>query len=178
MLETKDYNKIYDTEEEYKQNYLQSQYFPIWEQLTKFLTSEDRILEIGCGTGQFAHYLEDLGFTDYRGFDSSDRAIQIAKERCSQIFFVGDAYNYSNYRSYYNTIIITEILEHLEDDEMIFTNIKKGTKFLFSLPTFKCKGHLRSFPNRKSIVERYGTFISFKKIFQYEHWFYGMGVVR
>ncbi len=184
MVET--YNKIYETDQEYKKHYTHSRYYPIWEFLAGFINKDDLILEIGCGTGQFAHMLKDLGITNYRGFDFSEKAVEVAKQNCDQSFFVGDAYKEESYQYPFNTLVATEVLEHLLRDidllsnlsELIRAHKQEGVKLLFSLPTFLCTGHYRCFPTKQSIVDRYGTLIDFKIIDRYRNWFYGEGVFR
>lgn len=58
-----------------------------------FVKDENKILEIGCGTGRDAEELVKLGF-DYTGIDASKGMLAIARQRVPQgKFQVGDFYN-------------------------------------------------------------------------------------
>src|SRR5690606_1298081 len=96
----------------YHVHYKDSHYYVAWTQVLRFLTKikPTNILEIGCGTGQFAEYLRDEGFTDYEGFDFSKEAIDIAKSRVEMNFYVGNALNSELYEKDFGAIVCLEVL--------------------------------------------------------------------
>ena len=85
------------------------------------------VLDVGCGTGNLADYY----FGDYTGFDISEVATKKAKEirRKDACFAVRDC-TYPEYigETKYDTIVISELLEHIDNDEILFSNIKKWAK--------------------------------------------------
>ena len=116
------------------------------------------IIDIGCGPGQFANLLFDNGYTDYRGIDFSEEAIINAKNRnvgYEELLSVENAYETNLFSTNYNTVILFEILEHVEGDLDILNRIKNGSNVLFSVPNFYSKGHLRLFQNKDEVISRY-----------------------
>ena len=78
------------------------------------------ILDLGCGNGHLVNYLLTLGYNAY-GTDASDKGIAIAKNSHPDRFFVQDLSTgklpgeLSIYK--FDTIISTEVIEHLYDPE-------------------------------------------------------------
>jgi len=110
-----------------------------------------KVLDIGCGTGNLADYF----FGDYTGLDISDVAIENAKKirRKDASFFVRDCSDLSNFDlSSFDTIILSEFLEHLESDDKIFNAIpksaKKDARLIITVPNgdrIPDESHLRIF---------------------------------
>ncbi len=89
-------------------------YSHIWQKALEIIKGlgRPRILEIGCGPGQFANYLFDEVFTDYMGIDFSSEAISMAKERNPHFadrFFVDDAYTSNFFSGDYDLVIMFEV---------------------------------------------------------------------
>jgi len=85
------------------------------------------VLDVGCGTGNLADYY----FGNYTGMDISEVAIKEAKEirRKDAQFYVRDALTPEiGAETKFDTIVISELLEHLDNDEILFSNIKKWGK--------------------------------------------------
>ena len=168
---------------DYIKHYKDSIYYPIWQHIVKYIRQikDPKILEIGCGTGQLAHFLYDEGFRNYKGFDIDSEMIEIAQKKSPQSFFIGDAKVKSNSSGDYNTAIATEVLEHLKDDLGIIGNIKKGVNFLFSIPSFKCNGHIRWFNSAPEIIDYYFDCLYIKNLIRLRNpskWFIGWGITR
>jgi SAM-dependent methyltransferase len=168
---------------EYVKHYKKTFYYPVWQHIVKYVRQIERpkILEIGCGAGQLAHFLYDEGFRDYRGIDIDPGMIKIARQNSGQDFFMADIKNKESYSEDYNTIIATEVLEHLENDLEIFKNLKKNVNFLFTLPSFKCNGHLRWFNSAPEITNYYFDCLYIKELKRLKNpakWFIGRGITR
>ena len=147
---------------DYTKHYSETHYYPFWKELIANLPHK-RILEVGCGTGQLAHMLYDLGYKQYTGFDFSSVAIDIAKKMCpEQNFFVGDAYDKSNYKDY-DIILSTEVFEHL-DDYKVLDSIESGKEMFFMVPRLDMEAHVRRFVNRDDLHKRYDDLIDIKKV--------------
>src|SRR5438270_13552835 len=110
MSDYKDYGYTTDDFDHIHQYLLK----PLMEILSK--KKDRRILDIGCGNGWLTNYLIENGFDAY-GTDASESGIRIAKRKNLNRFFVQDLTrddlpdelkNIS-----YNTIISTEVIEHL-----------------------------------------------------------------
>ena len=174
------YNEIYESAEDYQTHYKDSVYYVMWTQAIQMLKEMEspKILEVGCGAGQFAHYLSDEGFRDYHGFDFSAEAVKIAKKRVSQLFVVGDAYDAAAYNFDYNVVVAQEILEHLKDDLAAISKIKPGSRIVFSLPLFDHVAHYRWFIRPREIEKRYYRLVDLDKIVRVSDWFVCSGTVQ
>jgi glycosyltransferase involved in cell wall biosynthesis/ubiquinone/menaquinone biosynthesis C-methylase UbiE len=109
------------------------------------------VLDIGCGAGMLADYY----FGPYFGVDISSEAIKNAKEirRADAQFFVADPTKgelpiYDKF----DTIVMSEFLEHLENEGAVFANvlsrIKPDGRLIITVPNFDripCDEHERIF---------------------------------
>lgn len=149
--------------------------------------SDLKIIEIGCGSGQFAGMLFDNGYINYIGYDFSAVAIDLAKKRNPEFcgnFLVQDIREV-NFSDPFNTglYVCFEVLEHLKDDIGILKSLPQGSTLLFSVPNFDSFNHVRKFNGLKDIVERYGDcidIIKFQKIpskYKDKCWFLLQGVI-
>ena len=185
------YDDVYIKSKDYQNHYKGSPYYNLWEKIVSLvkLLEKPMILEVGCGTGQLAHYLWDEGYKQYFGFDFSQQAVKIAKDCNNQRFFVGNAYDKSIYEFFsHNTIIVSEVLEHLDDDVGALKKMKSGVNIIFSLPMFNCKGHVRWFRSADEIRKRYKDCIDILDIVKARRksltkdgfvvWFVGIGRIR
>lgn len=110
-----------------------------------------RVLDIGCGTGDLADFYSG----EYTGIDVSDVAIKMAKEKERERtdFRVQDATKeWERQIAIYDTIVMAEFLEHIENDEVVFKNIRKVIKsdgrIIISVPNgdrVPDENHLRQF---------------------------------
>ena len=173
------YDEIFKTSKEYHLHYKKSLYYVVWAQVLKFVKQipDPKILEIGCGTGQFAHYLYDEGYRDYHGIDFSPEAVKIAKGVVGQSFAVGDSLDKDLYEDRYNLIIALEIMEHIEGDTTVLGNIRDGASIIMSLPTFDDPGHVRWFKNPRDIKRHYYRYIEFRNITRIDRWFVCWGII-
>jgi 2-polyprenyl-3-methyl-5-hydroxy-6-metoxy-1,4-benzoquinol methylase len=96
-------------------NYLQ-------DELLKLLSGDKStaILDLGCGNGYLVSYLIDQGYQAY-GTDASKEGIDIARKRFPDRFFLQDLSSGQLPEPLqgitFNTIIATEVIEHLYDPE-------------------------------------------------------------
>ncbi|UXX81103.1 class I SAM-dependent methyltransferase [Reichenbachiella carrageenanivorans] len=170
MKEEKDstyYDELFESRANYKKTYKESYYWVHWTQVIKFLGKDknQKILEIGCGTGQLTEYLLDETFKNYVGFDFSTKAIEIAKKQLpDSTFFEGDALAKSSYDIEYDTVICLEVLEHVTRDLDIIQNIETGKTIIFSVPNFWDPSHVRIFNSERAIKKRYFTLIDIQAI--------------
>lgn len=157
------YNDAYLRANEYKKHYSNFTFLPLIKN-TEIILSKNfnnknvKILDIGCGPGHLANYLEDKGYLDYTGIDFSSQAISMAKKISSYNFYVENIYNTDKFDNNYDVIIGSEVLEHLGSDLEVIKKINKNTFCIFSLPTFGGPGHARSFKSDQEVFDRYGDF--------------------
>ena len=78
------------------------------------------ILDLGCGNGYMVNHLISLGYNAY-GTDASEGGIQIARQQNADRFFVQDLSSdklpLELQHLRFDTIISTEVIEHLYDPE-------------------------------------------------------------
>jgi len=128
------------------------QYKKLYDYISKTISGS--VLDIGCGDAPLEETIED-----YHGFD-------LAPQRINNRIWKGDAYDKNNYGDYDN-YVLTEVLEHLEDDREVLGNIPKGKTVVLSVPSFYDRGHLRVF-TEKTLQKRYGDILRFHKVVRFD----------
>lgn len=174
------YNDIYDKDPKYRGHYRDCPYYVLW-QITLAMLKEikdPQIVELGCGTGQFAHLLWDNGFCCYLGIDFSETAIGIAHGMSPQVFEVGDITKFKVEASNFNTVIILEVLEHLEKDRELLMGLPEGINIIFSVPNLEDPSHVRRFWSDKTINDRYGDLVDIERIEKLYDYRIVKGVIR
>ena len=76
---------------------------------------ENKILEIGCASGELILELEKNGYNNIYGVDVSSVAIEQCKKKQFDVF-VMDGTNISAINKKFDIIIASDVLEHIEDD--------------------------------------------------------------
>ncbi len=173
------YDKMFASSDIYNLHFKESPYYVLWTQILQFIKKvpNPQILEIGCGSGQFAHYLFEEGYREYTGFDFSREAIEIARKNVNQSFEIGDATAPGSFEKDYNVIVALEVLEHIKDDIGVIRKLKKGASIAFSVPMFDDPSHVRKFLSEQEVSNRYYRFIDLKKIIRIDGWFACFGVI-
>jgi SAM-dependent methyltransferase len=148
--------------EEYWQPYYASRYFPVWTVIADRLVTADaaRVLDVGCGPGQLASYLSELGIA-VTGIDFSPKAIAMARKAApAASFHVGDVLEARWYGDDYDAIVSTEVLEHVERDLELVGLWPPGTRCLCTVPDFPFDSHVRHFEGSEQVRDRYGELLS------------------
>lgn len=166
------YDEVYKSggyDKMYFKHYSKTQYAGGWEKAIEIIKqiNDPRVIEIGCGPGQFANLLFDNGITNYKGIDFSSEAINLAKitnEKYNELFCLDNAYTSKIYYEDYNIAILFEVLEHVSNDIDLIKKIRKNTDILFSVPNFYSESHIRWFNNEKEIINRYKDLLNIKQI--------------
>jgi SAM-dependent methyltransferase len=182
------YDAVYQQSLEYKQPYYSSVYYPTWLLVADRLRSANTasILDIGCGSGQFAAMLREQGFERYTGMDFSSTAVQQAQQLVpSFTFIVADATDIRTYEGLaYDIVVCMELLEHVEQDLAVLANIRPGVKCLCTVPNFPYVSHVRHFDAADEVAARYGHLFDglvvtpVKGTRGADEWFYLMDGVR
>jgi 2-polyprenyl-3-methyl-5-hydroxy-6-metoxy-1,4-benzoquinol methylase len=77
------------------------------------------ILELGCGTGSFLHFLRSAGYAKAVGVDSDESSIATARKLGVAGAEVGDAYErLARSPGAYDAIVAIDVLEHFRKDEL------------------------------------------------------------
>ncbi len=99
------------------------------------------ILDLGCGNGYLVNYLVDKGYNAY-GTDASEKGIEIAKKSHADRFFVQDlsvdTLPVELQNIPFDTIISTEVIEHLYNPEAFINfcknQLKPGGELIITTP--------------------------------------------
>ncbi|MDQ2982448.1 MAG: methyltransferase domain-containing protein [Actinomycetota bacterium] len=154
------YDSAYDKATDYWEPYYKSEYFPIWAVMADRLVTAGarRILDIGCGPGQFAAYLSELGMS-VTGIDFSPKAIELARQAAPAAeFHVGDIMDKQWYADPYDAYVCTEVLEHVERDGELIASWTSGVRCLCTVPDFPWESHVRHFESEADVSARYAEF--------------------
>lgn len=96
----------------FKKNYLK--YLP--------KNKDCRILELGCGMGQFYYFCSDCGYLNYKGIDASYENIDFIKNRFGTDADVstGDIFTFleKEKNNNYEVVILNDVIEHLNKNEV------------------------------------------------------------
>ncbi len=146
------YDSIYTASKEYRKHYKESVYYGVWSEALRNISG--KVLDIGCGVGQFGVMLRDNGITDYRGIDISKVAVGMAQTKGLDCI-CGDVFESDIMETDYDTIVMMEVLEHIEKDIELLRKVKPGKKIVFSVPDFWSRTHVRVYPTAEFIRQRY-----------------------
>ena len=148
----KSYDAIYRGSRKYRLPYRESPYYPLWAASLKYISG--KVIELGCGTGQFAQMFKDNLDLSYTGVDFSKEAIRQAQSRNPSMKFIRDDV-FSVKISSFDTIIAFEVLEHLGDDLKLLKYLERKHKIVFSVPDYLSKNHYRCFRTQDEIYSYY-----------------------
>ena len=145
---------------QFYQHYSASLYYGLWSVILDRLRPMKvrRILEIGCGTGQLANAVADMGLAQsYLGLDFSQVAIDQARKTNPKLTFrcADVQQDRALEEADYNIVLSTEFLEHIEGDLAVINRIRPGSVVIASVPNFPHREHVRHFANAQEVHDRY-----------------------
>jgi len=131
-------------EDLYQLDSLDSDYFPWLKEKSKILIQlleGKKILEVGCGNGNLIKLLSNTN-NDLSGSDFSEDYLKKAKIKNTGVeFFKGDLTDQDFWKPYENsfdTVICSEVIEHLEQDktalDIIFSILKPNGIVVITVP--------------------------------------------
>ena len=101
---------------------------PLITILNRYVSENEKILDLGCGTGSIDFYLASKGFR-VTGIDISKRAIESCKQNANQLgleknthFSVSTIEKFSS-RSIFDLVLCIEVIEHIKDDKKVLKKI-------------------------------------------------------
>jgi 2-polyprenyl-3-methyl-5-hydroxy-6-metoxy-1,4-benzoquinol methylase len=130
---------LYDSEE--KNFWFRVRNQIIGSTVTRYLTPNSRLLEVGCGTGYVSCYLKKLGY-HVECADLFFEALQFCRKRDAGDHYY--QYNLSDriFIEEFDAVCAFDVIEHIEDDESVLKTVHDSLKpggFLFiTVPADKC----------------------------------------
>src|SRR5262245_52013038 len=157
------YDAAYSALDAYAVPFWQSHYYFLWCVLADRIRMAHarRIIDIGCGPGQFAACLFALtSIESYTGLDFSAQAVSMARRACPQgHFVVGDATSTTIHdNTTHDLVTCMEVLEHVPEDYVVVERFRAGVRCLCTVPNFPYPSHVRHFNSATEVINRYGAF--------------------
>jgi 2-polyprenyl-3-methyl-5-hydroxy-6-metoxy-1,4-benzoquinol methylase len=78
-----------------------------------------RILDVGCGIGDFLYYLEKKGYNNFIGIDISEEQIKFCKENITENVECCDVFYFLEKNSNFDVIVMNDVLEHFKKKEIL-----------------------------------------------------------
>jgi SAM-dependent methyltransferase len=116
--------------------------FTLPSYIKRFLTDpEIRVLDIGCGYGQFLQAMKDHGLKNLRGIDVDEEAVACCRDKGLSVEKIDDINRFSEMeKGSFDLILMNHILEHIEKGNIIPTlksvreMLSPGGKLFISVP--------------------------------------------
>jgi trans-aconitate methyltransferase len=165
------YDEKFKNSSSWLTHYTVSRYYPMWTVIVDRIKRSNlkKILDIGCGPGQFAKFLSDKDISEYLGIDFSPARLEHARTFCPEYeFVVADVFNTVLLQAHeYDCVLLMEFLEHIEADLEVISRLKPNIRIIATVPSFSATGHVRHFSNVEEVRSRYQS--SFDTISVDEH---------
>ena len=146
-----DYDRIFESTPHYQGPPEESPYYPLWQTALVSMTGYRRVLDAGCGPGQFGELCVKAGH-EYVGVDYSAKAVELAEKRGYGEYHQVDLEVDRSLISAggYDVFTAFEFFEHVGDDVGILSAVPAGKPVIFSVPDYLTEEHTRCF---KSLAE-------------------------
>lgn len=114
-----------------------------------------RVLDAGCGEGHLLHKLEGAAIQGF-GIDFDDRFLRDAKKRCPYVDFNKQDITNMKFRdNFFDAIVCTEVIEHIEHPEKAIEEMRRVLKpngmLIISFPNEPLYTFLRFILGRKPV---------------------------
>ena len=147
----------------------ESPYLPLYQAAADMIGPNDRVIDLGSGTGRFARILFDRNhpLVHYLGLDFSDVNLGIARRYNPGFAFV--KWDLNDFQKLpliepLDVFVVLEVLEHLDDDLKLLKAIPKDKDVILSVPDYDGPAHVRFFENEAAVRNRYDALIHFFEI--------------
>lgn len=92
------------------------------------------VIDVGCGSGIYTDFLFNLGH-NVVGLDAQQEFIKKAQTKYPPIKFIkGDAHKIPFPENSFDTIVLFDIIEHLDDRKVINEALRVGKRLIISIP--------------------------------------------
>ncbi len=140
------------------------------------------VIDLGCGSGYLASALQEVNYAGkYTGYDYSPVALELARgaltidnpqlslfeniDELTYFFEQVDLYDWKqtpDANTHKQVVTCFEVLEHLQDDCAIVDMVPARSKFIFSVPNYWSRSHVRTYDSVGVAFNRYGNWLEFK----------------
>lgn len=128
------------------------------------------VIEIGCGNGNFAEELKNIGIKSYLGIDINEEKVKEARKKVPEFpFLIDNIFNIYKILNHADFIVALEVFEHLENDIDLIKKIDKGQKIIFSVPNSPYKKEHKRWFELDGWKERYEKLFNFEAIITIQH---------
>ncbi len=97
--------------------------FPVWENRFRRHLPRDLstpLIDVGCGSGGFVHYLRRAGYSDVRGIDISGEQVAVARSLGIEGIIRGDVRDHlADHPGTYGAVVARDLIEHFTREEVI-----------------------------------------------------------
>lgn len=145
---------------------------PLYREAASWVSPEEDVVDLGCGTARFAHALHDTGhYGGYVGADFSEAALAEAERYVTNAGLKEFAFIRCDLRGWSPSptragncvYVCLETLEHLDDDVDLIRRVPPGHRLIFSVPNYDSEAHIRTFRNAGELWGRYGQLLTFRR---------------
>jgi 2-polyprenyl-3-methyl-5-hydroxy-6-metoxy-1,4-benzoquinol methylase len=152
----------------------ESPWRPLYQEAAHGIALNEAVIDLGCGTGRFAHelYRDGERYGRYYGFDFSSRTLREARRYAYEHGFDGpctfaqcDLAAYETPTGIGGETVFTclEVLEHIDDDLALVAKVPAGHRLIFSVPNYHSEAHVRAFQHVGEIWDRYAHLLTFRR---------------
>ncbi len=92
------------------------------------ISRDMRILDFGCGTGNYLKAFQIKGYNNLFGLDQSDEMCKIASDKTSAIIKKGSHVNVPFESDYFGAIIIIDVVHFIDDIHSLFNSLQRICK--------------------------------------------------
>lgn len=157
------YDDIFEQVESYHGQPEESPYYPLWAAVLGLIGDSMKILDIGCGPGQFGALCVEAGHK-YVGLDWSRVAIETAeaapRTSSGEFHLVNVQQDRARFKDDYDVITFIEFLEHIPDDLEILEDVPLGRTVILTVPDYPGKEHFRFFSDLDQATRRYQSLLT------------------
>jgi len=93
------------------------------------LSKNSKILDFGCGTGNYLFLLKNSGYINLYGIDNSSNMLSYAKNKLEANFYLGNHYNYPVFEIYFNFIYMIDVIHLIKDIELLFDKFNQSLEY-------------------------------------------------
>jgi 2-polyprenyl-3-methyl-5-hydroxy-6-metoxy-1,4-benzoquinol methylase len=152
----------------------ESPWRPLYQEAAHGIALNEAVIDLGCGTGRFAHelYRDGERYGAYTGVDFSVETIREAvtylRRNAIKGEFTFDCIDLAEWQTPTGiggetVFTCLEVLEHIDDDLALVAKVPAGHRLIFSVPNYHSEAHVRAFQHVGEIWERYAGLLTFRR---------------